>query len=80
MKEFLKKEWVQRALRTFLQATFGYIAVNIVALNWGETDALRTGLLSLGGAAISAGIAAVMNIKPMEKQPEIEPTDSDAKG
>ena len=29
MKEFLKKEPVKRAIRTFIQAAAGYIAVNL---------------------------------------------------
>ena len=55
----LQKTYVKRALRTFLQTAVGYIAVNIAA-----TDlTVKSAVLGLAVSAISAGVAAVMNIK-----------------
>ena len=56
---FLKKTYVKRALRTFLQTAVGYIAVNIAA-----TDlSVKSAVLGLAVSAVAAGMAAVMNIK-----------------
>ena len=57
MKEFLKKEPVKRAIRTFIQAAAGYIAGNLGA----DTLTTRTAVLGLIASAIAAGIAAAMN-------------------
>ena len=55
----LKKTYVKRALRTFLQTAVGYIAVNIAA-----TDlSVKSAVIGLAVSAVSAGVAAVMNIK-----------------
>lgn len=55
----LKKTYVKRALRTFLQTAVGYIAVNIAA-----TDlSVKSAVVGLAVSAVSAGIAAVMNLK-----------------
>ena len=53
------KTWAKRSLRTFLQTAVGYIAVNIAA-----TDlTVKSAVLGLCVSAISAGMAAVMNLK-----------------
>lgn len=57
MKEFLKREPVRRALRTFVQAVAGYVVVNVAALDLSATNAVKGFIV----AAIAAGIAAVMN-------------------
>ena len=55
----LKKTYVKRALRTFLQTAVGYIAVNIAA-----TDlSVKSAVLGLAVSAVAAGVAAVMNLK-----------------
>ncbi len=55
----LKKTYVKRALRTFLQTAAGYIAVNIAA-----TDlSVKSAVIGLAVSAVSAGVAAVMNLK-----------------
>lgn len=59
MKEFLKREPVKRALRTFVQAVAGYIVVNVVTLDFSSNNAVKGFII----AAIAAGIAAAMNIK-----------------
>ncbi len=54
----LKKTYVKRALRTFLQTAVGYIAVNISA-----TDlSVKSAVLGLAVSAVAAGMAAVMNL------------------
>ena len=63
MKDFLSKTYVKRALRTFLQTAVGYIATNIVAINFTDVDVAKSALLGLGVSAIAAGLAAVMNLR-----------------
>lgn len=55
------KNWVKRAIRTFVQAAAGYACVALPAIDWGNTSALRGALIGLGVSALAAGIAAVMN-------------------
>lgn len=62
MKEFLSKEPVKRALRTFVQAAASYIAVNVVTLDFTASNAVKGFIIS----AIAAGIAAAMNIERKE--------------
>lgn len=57
MKEFLSKEPVKRAIRTFIQAAAGFIAVNVVTLDLTAENAVKGLVIS----AIAAGIAAAMN-------------------
>lgn len=62
MKEFLKKEPVRRALRTFVQAAAGYVIVNVAELDFTAKDAVKGFII----ATIAAGLAAVMNLKNTE--------------
>ena len=55
------KNWQKRALRTFLQAMLGTLSTQIL-LYQGQKIDLVIGL-SVGAAAVSAGLAAIMNIK-----------------
>lgn len=55
------KNWVKRALRTFIQAAVGYAIVALPAIDWQDTGALRGTLIGLGVSAIAAGISAAMN-------------------
>ena len=64
MSDFLKKNCVRRALRTFLQTAIGYLAVNIAVVDFSaDKAALKSCLIGLGVSAVSAGISAVMNLK-----------------
>ncbi len=56
------KTWVKRAMRTFIQAAIGYLAVALPAVDF-EGDGLKAALIGLGVSTVSAGLAAVMNIK-----------------
>ena len=55
------KNWIKRALRTFIQAAVGYAVVALPAIDWQDTGTLRGTLIGLGVSAIAAGISAVMN-------------------
>lgn len=55
------KQWQKRALRTFFQTAFGTLSTQILLYQGQEIDSVIW--LSVGAAAISAGIAAAMNIK-----------------
>lgn len=56
------KNWIKRAIRTFIQSAVGYLVVALPAIDWHEGSAvLRGTLIGLGVSAVSAGIAAVMN-------------------
>lgn len=63
------KEWVIRALRTFLQAAIGAVTANvgiyITDIASGDESLMRTALWTLAGLAISAGVAAIMNLHPL---------------
>ena len=64
MSDFLKKNCVKRALRTFVQTAIGYLAVNIADVDFSaDQAALKSCLVGLGVSAVSAGISAVMNLK-----------------
>ena len=57
MKNLKNKEWLYRALRTFIQSAAGYIATNIALIDLTDSAAVKT----VVAAAVSAGIAAIMN-------------------
>lgn len=57
----IKKEWLRRAIRTFVQAAVGYIVVVIPNIDFSDTSALKTALVGAGVSAVAAGISAVMN-------------------
>ena len=59
MKNILSREPVKRGLRTFVQAVAGYVAVNVVTLDFSAGNAVKGFIV----AAIAAGIAAAMNIE-----------------
>ena len=59
MSNFFKKPCVKRAVRTFFQTAIGYVAVNIAATDLN----VKSAVLGLAISAVSAGIAAVMNLK-----------------
>lgn len=61
----MMKNWIRRAGRTFVQTFCGTVSMGIVAAVSGATDvdALKTSLFALCASAVSAGIAAVMNLR-----------------
>ena len=61
--KFTKETW-RRAGRTFLQAACGFLATTGVAtLVSNDYNVSKNIILGLIGSAISAGIAAVMNLE-----------------
>lgn len=58
------KNWLRRALRTALQTAVGYIAVAVPAVDWNADKAvLKSVLTGIGVSAVSAGLAAAMNLE-----------------
>lgn len=56
------KNWIKRALRTFIQAAAGYACTAVVAVDWTSDRAvLKATLVGIFASAIAAGISAVMN-------------------
>lgn len=62
------KETLRRAARTFIQAAIGYVVVSVPTVITAdmEFNAFKTALFGLGISAVSAGIAAVMNLPQKE--------------
>jgi hypothetical protein len=56
------KNWVKRAIRTFVQSAIGYAAIAVPTIDFTNTSALKTTLIGVGVSGIAAGISAVMNI------------------
>lgn len=56
------KKWVYRALRTFIQAAAGYIAVNVVTADF----TAKSAVVGFAVSTLAAGLAAVMNLKEGE--------------
>ncbi|MBQ3970473.1 MAG: hypothetical protein II685_08345 [Clostridia bacterium] len=56
------KTWVKRAIRTFIQAAVGYLAVALPTIDF-EGDGVKAALIGIGVSSVSAGLAAIMNIK-----------------
>lgn len=60
----ITKQTLNRALRTFIQTVIGYAAINIVTIDFSASkQVLKSALIGLGVAAVSAGISAVMNLE-----------------
>lgn len=58
------KETLKRALRTFIQAAIAYIAVNITVIDFSNgKEVAKSTLIGLAVSAVSAGVAAVMNLE-----------------
>ena len=63
------KETFVRAIRTFFQAAIGYIAANLAMGLSGAVDgaiSYKSALTALIAAAVSCGLAAVMNLPKKE--------------
>lgn len=73
------KETFKRVARTFLQAAIAYIAVNLVAVDFSSgKEVAQSALIGLGVSALSAGLAAVMNLQPTAKSDEKDGEQNDA--
>lgn len=56
------KETIKRAARTFVQAAIGYIAANLMLIQWTDEGAVKKGVITLITAAVACGLAALMNL------------------
>lgn len=55
---------VKRAIRTFIQTVIGYIAVNMVMINFTEEKSIvKQAVIALCVSSVSAGLSAVMNLE-----------------
>ena len=57
------KETLKRALRTFAQAAAGYIAANLILIDFTDLNLAKSALTGLAVSAIAAGLAAIMNLE-----------------
>lgn len=62
MKAFLEKDWVRRALKTFVEAFLGIMIPSIVVMLQDINNANLSLLFPLLCSSLAAGIAAVWNI------------------
>lgn len=71
MKKYDFKEMAKRAFRTFLQTACGYIVTNIslvcAGIDFTDGNAVLNVLTGLAISAVSAGVAAIMNINKIEE-------------
>lgn len=69
MKKIINKEWLYRAVRTFVQAFLGSVVVIAPTIDYSSSDeVLKGALITLLISAISSGVSAVMN---MNKKKEV---------
>lgn len=68
MNKKITKETLRRAFRTFVQTVAGYIAVNIVVVDFTASgEVIKSALVGVLIAGVSAGISAVMNLEKREE-------------
>lgn len=71
MKKYDLKEIAKRAFRTFIQTACGYIVTNVslvcAGIDFTDGNAVLNVFTGLAISAVSAGVAAVMNIKKIEE-------------
>lgn len=67
IKKYFTKECVTRVVRTFIQTALGYAVTNIslvcAGIDFTDGNAVSNVLIGLAVSAVSAGAAAVMNLK-----------------
>lgn len=72
MKKTFTKNCLIRALRTFLQTVAGYAVTNAAlylgGMDYGDGDMLKNAAIGLAVSAISAGLAAVMNMEQKQQE------------
>ena len=67
------KETLKRALRTFAQAAVAYIVTHMAIIDLTDADeVIKRALIGLVVSAISAGIAAAMNLEQKEERGDYE--------
>ena len=66
--EFVKKDKVERALKTFIEAFASYIAVNIMAADLSSMDAIKAILVG----AVASALSVLINSFKKEIKEELE--------
>lgn len=61
IKEFIKKEKVERALKTFVEAFASYIAINIMSSDFSSEEAIKGLIVGALASAISVVINSFRN-------------------
>lgn len=62
IKTFFKKyDWLERAIKTFIQAFLGTLATS-VSFGFSDFEEAKTYYITLIGSAAAAGISAVWNV------------------
>jgi hypothetical protein len=63
----ITKNTIKKSVRTFIQAAVGYVVVNLATyaagIDYNDSNAVKTVAIGLAIAAVSAGVAAVMNLE-----------------
>lgn len=58
------KMTLKRSIKTFIQTVLAYLVVNVTFVDFTQgKEALKSALTGLGVAALSAGLAAAMNLE-----------------
>ena len=72
MNKYNLKEMAKRAFRTFLQTACGYIVTNVslvcAGIDFTDGNAVLNVLTGLAISAVSAGVAAIMNLEKTESE------------
>lgn len=67
LKKYFTKECAKRTFRTFVQTACGYAVTNIAlvcnGIDFTDGNAVLDVLIGLAISSVSAGVAAVMNLK-----------------
>ena len=58
----MRREWLVRALRTFVQAALGFAAANAAGVIGEGAGLTKNALAALLVASVAAGLAALMNL------------------
>ena len=72
----MRREWLVRALRTFVQAALGYAAAHAAGLIGDGEGLTKNALAALAVASIAAGLAALMNANWGGKATKVSADDS----
>lgn len=67
IKEFLKNDKVERAIKTFLEGFFSYIAYNIMTSDLSDASVIKGLIIGAIGSAISLVINSFKNNKEGEE-------------
>lgn len=72
MKKYDLKEMAKRAFRTFIQTACGYAVTNIAlvcaGIDFTDGNAVLNVFTGLAISAVSAGVAAIMNLEKTESE------------